>query len=140
MGVYLHRDEPRLVRDIAADHENDAELTDRMCKPKDCRGNESGSGERQRTRKEVVKLACAQGRCYFHRPFPDSLEGILDRLDDKRHGIKNGGDDEPLECERQRAEAERVRQLADRAMRPRWPTAYRNRARWAGAPVAVPRS
>ena len=82
--VDLHRDDAGPARDVAADHQNDAELTDRMGKAEDRTAQKSGSVQRHGHAPEGSPRAGAQRRGDFQRAFADGLEGILDGLYDKR--------------------------------------------------------
>ena len=48
--VDLHRDDPGLARDVAADHQHHAELADGVGEAEDGGGEEAGPRQRQRPR------------------------------------------------------------------------------------------
>lgn len=81
--VDLYRNHPRLFRNVAADHQHDAEFAHCMGKAEDGAGQEAGPGERHRHRPEAVPRAGAQGGGHFQRPVADGFEGVLDGLHDE---------------------------------------------------------
>jgi hypothetical protein len=96
-----HRQHLCLARDVAADHQDHAELAHRMGKAEDARGHESRPGKRHDHGEEGIPGTGTQRRGSFQRLLADGLEGLLQRLHDEGHRVDHRGDDEASEGEGQ---------------------------------------
>jgi hypothetical protein len=118
MVVDGHRQHLCLVRDVAADHQDHAELTHRVRKAEDSRGHETRSGERQHHCEEGIPRIGTQRRCRLQRLLADGFEGLLQRLHDERHRVDHRSDDEASEGEGQWLQPTRRQQAAEDSIRP----------------------
>jgi len=118
MVVDLHRDHAGLVGNVAADHQHYTEFTDGMREPEDRRGYETGTGQRQDHAEKSVPGIGAQGRGHFQWAGADGRERVLQRLHHKRHGIDHRTDHQPGKAEGQRAQAQPLREVAEKAIGP----------------------
>ena len=111
--VDLHRDDTGLVRDIAADHQHHAELTDGMGKAQDRGGDKPRACQRQDHREKRVPRVGAQGRGHFQRARADGRKRILQRLHHEGHGVDHRANHQPGETEGEGAQAQPLGELAD---------------------------
>ena len=92
----------RLARQVAAHHQHDAELAERVGKGQDRRGQDAGPGERQLDAQEALPRRQAAARRGVAHVGRNRLEAALDRLDDERNVRDGGREQQALERERQR--------------------------------------
>jgi len=118
MVVDLHRSHAGLARDVAAYHEDDAELADRVRKSQDGSREKSGQGQRYRYRKEGIQRRGAQRSGHLQRSLAYALERGLQGLHHERQRIEHGSNYQTPEGERQQADAQRFGQVTDRPIRP----------------------
>ena len=92
----------RLARQVAAHHQHDAELAERVRKRQDRGGQDARPGERELDPQEALpRRQAAAGRGVTHVG-RNGLEAALDRLDDERDVGDRGREQQSLERERQR--------------------------------------
>ena len=75
--VDLHRHHACFLRNVAADHQDDAEFADGMGKCQDRAGEEARSGQRYDDRPESIPGAGAQAGRRFQGVFADGFKGVL---------------------------------------------------------------
>src|SRR5215831_12337336 len=97
--VYRDRRYLRRARDIAADHQNDAELTNGMGEAEHGTGEETGTRQRHGHCPKRPPRRRAQRRSYLERSIAHGLEGVADRLHHERQRIDHGANDQSLESE-----------------------------------------
>src|SRR3546814_1055775 len=78
------RDDPGPARDVAAHHQDDAELAQRMGEAEHDRGEVAPERERRGDGEEGIERRGAQRRGGLERAAADRLERALQRLDDER--------------------------------------------------------
>ena len=113
----LHRDHACLVGDVAANHQHHAEFAHGVGETEDAGGDEAWAGQRQHYVDEGVPRAGAQRGGYFQRALANGAEGILQWLDNERHGVDHRADHQAGEAEHHAAQAQRLGRLAQPAMR-----------------------
>ena len=118
VAVQLRGDHARRAGDVAADHQHDAELADGVREAQHRGGDDAAARQRQRDVHEALPRPGAQRGGGLQRARAEGLERGLDRLHDEGHRVQHRRDDEPREAERQQADAQRLRGLADDAVRP----------------------
>ena len=113
----LHRDYPRALRDIAANHQYHPKLSECVGKTEHTGGDNAWTGQWQRDGEEAIQRAGAKGGGHFHRTFADGLEGVLNRLHHKGHGVADRANHQAAETERQGAEPELLGQRTNGPVR-----------------------
>src|SRR3569833_4609571 len=116
--VYHDRQHLCLARNVAADHQHHAELTDRVRETQHGRRDETASRLRQHHAHETVERRGAQRRRRLQYLLTNSGEGVLQGLHDKRQRINHRTNQETREAERERGAGEIEPRTADRAVRP----------------------
>ena len=118
MVVNGNRDGPRDARQVAADHEDDAELTDGVREAQDQAGDHAFDRERQRDAQEGADARRAERRGRLAQGGIDLGKRRGDRLDGERQAVEHRGDDQGFERERQPMAGPVRPESADGAARP----------------------
>jgi len=107
----------RAARDVAADHQDDAEFSESVRKGQNRGGQNAGRREWKGHREEAIQRAGPQGGRRLQRTVAHGGEGVAHRLHREGQGIDAGADDQSRERECQRSEAELLREGAKRSVR-----------------------
>src|SRR5574343_771564 len=109
--VDLYGDNARLLRNIAADHQDDAEFPNGMCKAKDGAGQEPWPGQWNSDRPKGVPRRGAQRRSHFKRSFAYRFKGILYGLNNKGERVDDRGKDQSRKGKGEESKSERLGQM-----------------------------
>ena len=115
--IELDRNDFRLARYAATDHQDNAKLSDCMGKDQDGSGQEPSASLRDRHGEKGVQGRCAQGGGHLHRSVPHGFKAIADRLDREGEGIDDRTDQEAGEGEGEGLDAKRLEQFHQRTAR-----------------------
>ncbi len=111
------RDGAGLAGDASADHQDDAELSERVGERQDDAGHDARAGEREDDPEERPGPGGAEGGRGLEKRSVDGGEGSGKRLDGEREAVEDRRDEETLEREREAGAEERLDGAADGAAR-----------------------
>src|SRR5437660_734120 len=106
------------AREIATDHEDDAEFAECVRKAEDQRGKNAGPGKRQDDASEGARAIRAEDSGGVEQAAIERFKGSDERLHGERKTIEHGGEHEPSEGKSERMAEERLPQFSKRSSRP----------------------
>src|SRR6202034_1725294 len=106
------------ARDVATDHENDAELADSVRKAQSRRRHHRVGGKREQNRSEGAETAGTKEPGLFDERFVDGTKPCGERLHRERQAIDDGSDDKPRKRKGEWMTEEARREAAETGMRP----------------------